>query len=225
MKDNISNNGGLQSFSFNVAFTVADLDKSINWYSEVFGFKLISRSTFKIPAGDAEAAIIEGNGLKLELLHVPFGQRIEEIFAAPPAHLVPIGNKSIVFQVDNLALASKELEAKGVEFVWREQNLVKGGMLCSMIKDVDGNKINIFQTNTPFGTKTQPTPTPDASVIITSHINIWSEYHSQKRKELIDKTYATDFRLTDPNGLIVGRKALNEFIDKLLAKYPRYTYY
>ncbi|OMQ07986.1 VOC family protein [[Flexibacter] sp. ATCC 35103] len=225
MKHNISNNAGLESFSlFNVAFTVTDLDKSINWYSNVFGFKLLSRSTFKIPAGDAEAAIIEGNGLKLELLHVPDGQRIEALFAAPPAHLVPIGNKSLVLQVDDLAQASRELEAKGVEFVWREQNLIEGQMLCSMIKDIDGNKINIFQTNTTFGPNVAPVKAVDPSILTNAHIAIWSEYDSQKRKVLIDKLYSTDFRLTDPNGIVVGRDALNEFITELLAKYPGYTF-
>ena len=225
MKNNISNKDGLESFSlFNVAFTVADLDKSIDWYSTVFGFKLLSRSTFKIPAGDAEAAIIEGNGLKLELLHVPDGQRIEALFAAPPAHLVPIGNKSIVLQVDDLAQASKELEAKGVQFVWREQNLIEGGMLCSMIKDIDGNKINIFQTNTTFGANTTPAMIADSSILTNAHIAIWSEYDSQKRKLLIDTLYSSDFRLTDPNGIVVGRVALNEFIDDLLAKHPGYHF-
>jgi catechol 2,3-dioxygenase-like lactoylglutathione lyase family enzyme len=144
-----SKEDGLASFSlYNIAFTVANLDKSINWYRDIFGFKLISRTTFSIPGGSAEVAIIEGGGIRLELLQVPNGKKLEEMFANPPHHLIPIGNKTIVFQVNDLIVASKELEEKGVVFVWREQYLTGDAMFCSMIKDIDGNKINVFQTNT-----------------------------------------------------------------------------
>ncbi len=143
---------GLQSLSlYNIAFTVADLDKSIKWYQDVFGFKLVSRSIFSVPAGNAEAAILERAGLHLELVHVPGGKRIEDMFAEVPKHLIPIGNKFIVFQVNDVILATKELEKKGVTFVWREQYLVNQSMFCTMIQDIDGNKINIFQTNTIIG--------------------------------------------------------------------------
>ncbi|TDO73093.1 catechol 2,3-dioxygenase-like lactoylglutathione lyase family enzyme [Flavobacterium chryseum] len=146
------NKKGLASFSlYNVAFTVADLDQSIEWYKSIFGFDLVSRVTFTIPAGSAETAIIKAGELRLELLQVPNAKRIDELFAEAPQHLIPIGNKSIVLQVDDLAVASQELEEKGVTFVWRELYIAGDKMLCTMIQDVDGNKINIFQTNTIIG--------------------------------------------------------------------------
>lgn len=140
---------GLASLAlYNVAFTVTDLERSINWYSEILNFRLIKRSEFDIPTGRATAAILEGAGIKLELLHIPGGIKIDEMFAPAPLHLIPIGNKAIVFQVGDLKVASEELAEKGVSFVWREHYLTEGGMLCSMIEDQDGNKINIFQQNT-----------------------------------------------------------------------------
>jgi catechol 2,3-dioxygenase-like lactoylglutathione lyase family enzyme len=152
MENTIKNKSGLASFSlYNVAFTVADLDQSIAWYKTVFGFELISRVTFAIPAGSAETAIIKAGGLRLELLHIPNGKRIDDLFAEAPLHLIPIGNKSIVLQVEDLAVATKELEVKGVKFVWREQFIAGDKMLCTMIEDIDGNKINIFQTDTIIG--------------------------------------------------------------------------
>ncbi|WCT13272.1 VOC family protein [Mucilaginibacter jinjuensis] len=140
---------GLASLSlYDVAFTVSDLNKATNWYASVLNFKLVKTSAFDIPTGQATAAIMEGAGIRLELLHIPGGKRIEAMFAPVPLHLIPIGNKAIVFQVEDLKKASEELAAKGIGFVWREHYLTDGGMLCSMIEDVDGNKINIFQRNT-----------------------------------------------------------------------------
>lgn len=142
-------NDGLPSMSlYNIAFTVADLEKSIQWYCESLNFNLLDKTSFDFPTGSAEIAILEGNDIKLELIKFPNGKRIEELFAPAPLHLIPIGTKAIVFKVENLKIASHELEAKGVKFVWREQYLVGDKMLCTMIEDIDGNKINIFQTNT-----------------------------------------------------------------------------
>jgi catechol 2,3-dioxygenase-like lactoylglutathione lyase family enzyme len=154
MKNETYENRGLASFSlYNIAFTVSSMDKSIKWYGDIFGFKLISRTTFSVPAGSAEAAIIERGGLRLELLEVPNAERIDALFAEVPLHLNVIGNKAIVLQVDDIAIATRELEEKGVTLVWREQYLVGDKMLCTMIQDVDGNKINIFQTDTLIGTE------------------------------------------------------------------------
>jgi catechol 2,3-dioxygenase-like lactoylglutathione lyase family enzyme len=140
---------GLASLSlYDIAFTVANVEKSIDWYADVLNFKLVNKSTFDLPDGKATVAIMEGAGIRLELLHVPGGKKIEAMFAPVPLHLIPIGNKAIVFQVEDIKIASAELAAKGISFLWRERYLTDGGMLSSMIEDMDGNKINIFQKNT-----------------------------------------------------------------------------
>ncbi|MBS7234101.1 VOC family protein [Flavobacterium psychroterrae] len=144
-----SNLKGLQSLSlYNIAFTVTDLEKSISWYADILNFILINKQDFEIPTGKAEVAMLEGAGIKLELLKFPNAKRIEELFAPAPMHLIPIGNKAIVFQVDDIKTTSTELEAKGAKFVWREQYIAADKMLCTMIEDIDGNKINIVQKDT-----------------------------------------------------------------------------
>jgi catechol 2,3-dioxygenase-like lactoylglutathione lyase family enzyme len=140
---------GLDTLSlYNIAFTVGDLEKSITWYSVVLNFNLVNKTSFEFPSGSASIAILKGSGIRLELIEFPNGKRIEELFAPAPLHLIPIGTKAIVFQVEDLKIASEELEAKGVKFVWREQYIAGDKMLCTMIEDIDGNKINIFQENT-----------------------------------------------------------------------------
>ncbi|GAB3220520.1 VOC family protein [Spirosoma arcticum] len=136
---------GLQSLGLhNLAFTVSDVEKAIQWYGDILGFQVLRREIFTA-LGDAEIAFLQKSNIRLEILRVRDGFRIKELFADAPAHLLPIGNKSLVLQVNDLHDATIELEAKGVTFVWKEMNLTGDGMPSTMIRDMDGNFINIFQ--------------------------------------------------------------------------------
>ena len=224
MENRIQQEKGLQSFSlYNIAFTVTDLDRSIEWYKNVFGFRLVSRSVFSVPAGEAEAAIIQAGEIKFEMLYIPGGKRIEELFAVVPLHLVPIGNKFIVFQVDDIAVTTKELEEKGVDFVWREQRLVGNAMLSTMVQDLDGNKINIFQTNTILGNERWDEPV-DAEKIVKEHLYAWSETDGEKRNAVIDRLYAPDVQIVDPFFKIKGIDRLNELISQLQKDNPGFIF-
>ena len=64
---------------------------------------------------------------------------------APPT---VIGSKALVFRVENLKLTTKELENKGVDFLWKERYLAEGALFSTMAWDPYGNRINIFQSNT-----------------------------------------------------------------------------
>ncbi|SEW38821.1 Catechol 2,3-dioxygenase [Chitinophaga sp. YR573] len=138
---------GLASLSlYNVAFTVTDLEASIDWYCKILNFKLVSKTEWSVGSETAKVAIIDGAGMFLELLQFPVQHRIDDLLSPMPDHL--IGTKAIVFQVEDLALATKTLEDKGVQFVWKNQYLAGDSMLSTMITDIDGNKINIFQADT-----------------------------------------------------------------------------
>lgn len=79
------------------------------------------------------------------MLQVDGGYRIEAIFAVPPDHLLPIGNKTLILKVPDLSLATRELEEKGVTFEWKEMDLSGNGIRNTMIRDIDENFISIFQ--------------------------------------------------------------------------------
>ena len=64
------------------------------------------------------------------------------LFADPPEHLRPTGNKFLVFAVDDLGCASDELEQKGVPIIWRGKTLSPGVVLTA-IRDLDGNLVHI----------------------------------------------------------------------------------
>ena len=83
------------------------------------------------------------------MLQAKDGFRLDELFADAPKHLLPIGNKSLVLQVNDLHQATVELEEKGVAFAWKEMDLSGEGHRSTMIRDNDGNFINIFQQEAP----------------------------------------------------------------------------
>ena len=139
-----SSANGLQSLHFhNLAFTVSDIEKTIHWYETTLGFKVLSRTA--LPAASAQVAFLQLADIQLEVLQAKGSFRLNELFADAPHHLLPIGNKSLVLQVNDLHQATRELEAKGVTFAWKEVDLSGEGHFSTMIRDNDGNFINIFQ--------------------------------------------------------------------------------
>ncbi|MEP6677643.1 MAG: VOC family protein, partial [Ferruginibacter sp.] len=83
---------GLQNVTvYGFAFTVKDLDQSEKWYHDILGFNKENEETFDINGKKAKIAFMELAHIKLEMLQVEGGHRIEAIFAAPPDHLLPIG--------------------------------------------------------------------------------------------------------------------------------------
>jgi catechol 2,3-dioxygenase-like lactoylglutathione lyase family enzyme len=122
--------------------SVANLDRSIDWYQKMLGFKLIEKTEFK--AINAKAAFIEGLGFKLELLQINDGFKLPEMFADPPKHMLPIGNKAIVLYIDDLTGVTKMLEDQNAVFAFKMQKLTDDGLRTTLIRDIDGNFISIL---------------------------------------------------------------------------------
>lgn len=127
---------------FGLAVSVSDLSQSIKWYHHILGFQLIEEVDF--PAVKAKGAFMEGMGIRLELLQSADSYRIEELFATPPGHLKPIGNKALILYVDDLHEAGLWLEKQNVNFVFKEIQLNEEGLTSTIIQDPDGNFISIF---------------------------------------------------------------------------------
>ena len=127
---------------FGLAVVVSNLEQSIEWYQDVLGFQILERTDF--PAVNAKGAFLEGAGIRLELLKSDQGFRIAEMFADPPAHILPVGNKALILYVEDLHETTVELETKNVSFAFKELALNDDGLKSTVIKDADGNFISIF---------------------------------------------------------------------------------
>lgn len=133
----------------NVTISVSDLEASITWWNRVFGLKLLAKSRFD--AIGADVAFLEGPGFRLELLQPADGIRLPELTAEPPAHVRPIGNKALVFRVEDLRSVTQTFHELGVTTVWEQMDLGDGS-ISTAIRDNDGNLINVFQEGaSPIG--------------------------------------------------------------------------
>jgi glyoxylase I family protein len=137
--------GGLTSLTLhNLATVVSDLDAAVDWYERVLGFSCEARAAI----AEGDVAVLKGCGMRLELLTPSRMEqppvRLDPLFADPPGHLLAIGNKFLVFEVDDLARASTELAELSVTILWREKELAPG-WVSTAIRDCDGNLIHIFQ--------------------------------------------------------------------------------
>ena len=77
----------------------------------MLGFTVLSRTTFQ--GLGAKLVFIRKADVRLEILEVKYGFRIDAMFADSPGNLLPIGSKVLVLQEDDLPAATRELEAKG----------------------------------------------------------------------------------------------------------------
>jgi catechol 2,3-dioxygenase-like lactoylglutathione lyase family enzyme len=133
----------------NITTTVSDLDAAVRWWVQVFAMRETARSRFD--AIDADVAYVEGHGFRLELLQPATGYRVPDMFLDPPEHIRPIGNKALVFRVDDLAAATSRFQDLGVTLVWDQLDLGDGSV-STAIRDDDGNFINVFQSGaSPVG--------------------------------------------------------------------------
>lgn len=68
-------------------------------------------------------AFVQGAGMKIKMLQNPDGQLDEALINDSRTDVPPlvIDSKALVLQVEDLIIAAKELEYKGVEFLWKER--------------------------------------------------------------------------------------------------------
>ncbi|TDX93068.1 nuclear transport factor 2 family protein [Chryseobacterium daecheongense] len=56
------------------------------------------------------------------------------------------------------------------------------------------------------------------------HIAAWNEKDIKKREEFLKKIYADDVKMYDNEFILEGLKAVSDFIGKLIAEDPAYTF-
>lgn len=87
---------------------------------------------------DAELAMLQGPGFKLELLLTGTMITVPELQVNTPQDPRVIGSKAIALETDDVQALLDELASKGVKIIWRDL----GG--TGAIHDSEGNLMTIF---------------------------------------------------------------------------------
>jgi lactoylglutathione lyase len=131
-----------------VGIRVTDLDKSLKFYTELFGLKEVAR-------GDARDRK-HGAGLYVLLRDPKSGQKLElNWYPAGSTYATPYepgeGLDHIAFSVDNLTETYTDLRKKGVQITDVDPLATNGWIAC--VKDPDGNWIGLYQRPPPLDEK------------------------------------------------------------------------
>lgn len=132
-----------------VGLTVSNFENSVKWYSEMFGFKLISEQIINMDQVEELFKLyrLKNTAIRLGFLRGPKGGVIEifEFSSCLPAeHAVwnKPGPTHIALDVKNINKWYDTLENKGVEFFSRPQNT--DGTDWVFLSDPDGNLIELM---------------------------------------------------------------------------------
>jgi glyoxylase I family protein len=117
-----------------VEITPSDLDRTIRFYTEVFGFTLKMRKKVDSPPLE-EVCFLELGGTVLELVKVKN--------PAPPSKVPQVGYRMMAIEVEDMDKAVEYLKSKGVEISAAPVSL--GPSKRGEIKDPDGLVIELRQ--------------------------------------------------------------------------------
>lgn len=110
-------------------FRVADIERSIEFYTKTFGLTLKSRKQ-------------SGRGSRLAFLDVPGSEELIELCEYAPSGPIDLGGKDLVhiaFQIESFAEFSKHIQARGVAYSQAPDGHI------AFIDDPDGYEIELVQ--------------------------------------------------------------------------------
>jgi len=135
--------------------TVSSLEKSIPFYQDILGLKLIKREPVRrargeklgVPGAVIQLAIFQVGDSKDTLELIEYLE--PEISDAPPRSINIPGQVHIAFRVENIEAEMKRMMDKGIAFVSDEYEEIKDGPLQGMkwiyFKDPDGTHLELIE--------------------------------------------------------------------------------
>jgi catechol 2,3-dioxygenase-like lactoylglutathione lyase family enzyme len=132
----------LESFKpYSFTLSVADIEKSANWYVEKLGFKIVQRKSY--PEFNTSLIFTEKNGFRIELIkdgNAASGTKR----ADPPAHTSIHGISQFAFETDDVLSLKQELLERDVPIAWEFEN-AELGVRFLFVRDPEGNLIQFLQ--------------------------------------------------------------------------------
>ena len=113
----------------------SDLERAIDFYREIFGFRIKLRKRAEVPPLE-EVVYLELNDTVLELLSVKNP-------APPSAEQSQVGYRMMSIEVEDMDRAMEYLKGKGIEISWGPVTIGKSRR--AEIKDPDGLSIELRQ--------------------------------------------------------------------------------
>lgn len=126
------------------ALSVKNIDETMKWYEETFGFSLERR--FSFPEANIEIAhIISPAGIRIELLHAENSKPSPDTGKDAFEVIANQGSKHIGMQVENVTKASVLLKSKGVKVLHDVTRVESAGVTNFWILDNEGNHIELVE--------------------------------------------------------------------------------
>jgi methylmalonyl-CoA/ethylmalonyl-CoA epimerase len=126
-----------------LGISVSNLEESVKWYTETLGFQPSKRLDF--PSGSVRVAIVEHQGLGIELIEVKDSAKYPLAWQDPGGQHKTQGIVHFAFLVDDLNETANILREKGVRFACDLTTLEGLGIRYFHIFDNEGNLIEFGQ--------------------------------------------------------------------------------
>jgi methylmalonyl-CoA/ethylmalonyl-CoA epimerase len=124
-----------------VGISVPNVSASIEWYTQMLGFRLVSDKYFeKLPA---RIAFMEHGDFSIELFEVDGAAPLPEDRRVPNLDIRTHGTKHVAYAVDDLKTLMDTLKSKGVDVAM--DIFPMEGDLVAFIRDNTGNLIELIQ--------------------------------------------------------------------------------
>jgi methylmalonyl-CoA/ethylmalonyl-CoA epimerase len=120
-----------------ISISVPDMEESITFWTNTFGFVLEHRATIEAIPG--KLAFLENNGFRIELWEVEGAQPVPESRKEPDSDLRTNGTKHIAFQVPDVQEALDELVKRGVDIAAVQRDFTKP-MIHEQDPSMDANR-------------------------------------------------------------------------------------
>ena len=139
-----------------VGITVSDLDRSLHFYRDVLGMKLLARSTLK-DAGNADLLGVDDLELTIADLDPGDGRVVELLqYSAPSGKRVAYrswdsASMHLALTVDDLDALRSRLQEAGIEIISRRPLTISDpgtswdGVRCLYVRDPDGAVLELVQ--------------------------------------------------------------------------------
>jgi len=126
-----------------VGISVPDLESSIAWYQDIFGFSVAKR--MEMGHASAKLVFIKKGDFYIELFEVKDANPLPDSRRYPSEDIKTHGTKHLALVVDDLPKVAAILKEKGVDIAG--DNVERGGPL--FIRDNVGTLIEIVPTSAP----------------------------------------------------------------------------